>query len=50
MANENLERLLHGWFPRQDAHRFWWVVANIIVLVSILKLIVMDKLRAKRKV
>jgi hypothetical protein len=50
MANENLERLLHGWFPRPDAHGFWWVVADVIVLASILKLMVMDKLRAKRKV
>jgi hypothetical protein len=48
--NENLDRIRDGWFPRQDANWFWWVVADTIVLVSILKLMVMDKLRAKRKV
>lgn len=50
IMKENLDRILHGWFPRQDAHWFWWVVADIIVLVSIMKLVVMDKLRARRKV
>jgi hypothetical protein len=48
--NENIDRIRDGWIPRKDAHWFWWVVADAIVLVSILKLIVMDKLRARRKV
>ena len=48
--NKNLDRMLHGWFPRPDAHWIWWLVADIVVLVSILKLVVMDKSRAKRKV
>jgi hypothetical protein len=40
--NENLDRLRHrlrhGWHPRKDAHWFWWVLAALIVLLSIAKL------------
>jgi len=50
MANENLERLSRGWFPRPDAHWSWWIIADTVVLVAILKSAIRNKLRARRKV
>jgi len=37
MTTENLDRLRHGWFPRADARWYWWMIADAMVLVSILK-------------
>ena len=45
VTKENLDRLLHGWFPRPDANWTWWIIADIVVFVSMLKLIVQNKLR-----
>jgi hypothetical protein len=36
--NENLDRIKHGWFPRKDAHWIWWIVADVIVLIGIVKM------------
>ena len=47
---ENFDRIKHGWQPRKDAHWAWWLIVDIIVLVSMLKRMAMNKLRARRKV
>jgi len=38
MRSENLKRLRGGWHPRKDARWYWWVLADAMVLVSILKM------------
>ena len=44
---ENPNRLRHGWHPRKDAHWVWWVIADTMVAVSIIKMWIARKFRAK---
>ena len=34
--NKNLDRLKSGWFPYPDAHPIYWLLADLIVLKSII--------------
>jgi hypothetical protein len=38
IMNENLDRIKHGWLPRKDAHGIWWIIADVIVLIAIVKM------------
>ena len=35
--NENINRLRDGWFPRKDAPGIFFIIADIIILKSIIK-------------
>ena len=35
--NENFDRIRRGYRPREDAHRFYWVLADTIVLFANIK-------------
>jgi hypothetical protein len=35
--NENLKRLQSGWCPRKDAHFIYWILSDIIMLISMIK-------------
>jgi hypothetical protein len=45
--NENLDRLKHGWSPRKDANWVWWMLADGIVLIAIMKMWIKKKLQPK---
>jgi hypothetical protein len=45
VVNENLDRLRHGWQPRKDARWYWHVLADLIMLVGMVR----RRVRRRRK-
>ena len=37
MMNENINRIISGWRPRQDAPFYYWMVSDVIGICSIIK-------------